>query len=679
MSAIKSPFPQFYDTDGGPLNAGFIYIGTAGQNPETNPITVYWDSALTQPAAQPLRTLNGYISRAGTPALVYASSVDYSITVRNNRSELVFSALAFNPLAELQVDLAAAIHAAPLDADPSTLDEIPIWDQLTGTLRKITYTFLQSGAGAALMTVRRALRLAIWVEHYGADPAALPAVNDAAFAAAIAEALARGGDIVNVGAGRFNTSAVIVLESKVFLLGRGSKATEIFLANFSNCDMLASKNFAALTGTNTWLVSAGMQYGFGIDGIKFNGNRANQLSGNGIRLYGKGYHIGFDVMVVDPKEIGFYSEASYIGGQNEPDDMPEGNIGKVQVYQSGKEGFVYRGPHDQPIHDISVSRAGQDGTYHGVVFEGQINVYNGATYITGSIHSYACSGRGIVFRTHVLANQLTGESCIQDGVVFEAPGETAGMIGGTFATANLVEAYHNDINDSALYWGIRLSGGSNTVSTIRVSSSMQAAGGVYVNANHTIIEGGTITGANAVADGIGLKLDASYLQIAATIANFDSGAAVGLQSETVGFSNIKATIFNCATSWLNNVASSAGNKWDIRGTSAAGTAIAGAGTFSASDSFDVKITQPAGTNKLSHYNDAARAIPNGATSVTLTHNAFKTPLPSEIDVTLTGNWANAGVARSWWIANITATQFDVVTDVAAPVGGLPFSWKLNMN
>jgi hypothetical protein len=90
--AITSPLPQFFDLDGDPLQGGRLYFGEAGQNPETDPITVYWDEAATQPAAQPVSTVNGYIVRgsstSGTPTLIYATAA-FSLTVRDRRGQLV--------------------------------------------------------------------------------------------------------------------------------------------------------------------------------------------------------------------------------------------------------------------------------------------------------------------------------------------------------------------------------------------------------------------------------------------------------------------------------------------------------------------------------------------------------------------------------------------------------------
>lgn len=88
MTPLQSPFAQFFDQAGAPLSNGSIFVGAAGQNPETAPITVYYDEAGTQPAAQPIRTMNGYPVRSGTPAAIFLTG-DYSLTVKDSAGRLV--------------------------------------------------------------------------------------------------------------------------------------------------------------------------------------------------------------------------------------------------------------------------------------------------------------------------------------------------------------------------------------------------------------------------------------------------------------------------------------------------------------------------------------------------------------------------------------------------------------
>lgn len=91
---VQSPFQQFFDLDGDPLDNGSIYIGNSGQNPQQYPIPIFWDAAGSIPALQPVKTLNGYAVRNGTPSRIWVENVDYSITVKDSRGRVVFTALS---------------------------------------------------------------------------------------------------------------------------------------------------------------------------------------------------------------------------------------------------------------------------------------------------------------------------------------------------------------------------------------------------------------------------------------------------------------------------------------------------------------------------------------------------------------------------------------------------------
>jgi hypothetical protein len=116
MSAlsIQPTFPIFTETNGLPLENGYIWIGAANLDPQGNPINVFWDAALTIPAAQPIRTLNGYPSRNGTPGRLYVNS-DYSIRVQNSKGSLVYSAPAAT---ERYNDVVVSMNAVNVEYDP---------------------------------------------------------------------------------------------------------------------------------------------------------------------------------------------------------------------------------------------------------------------------------------------------------------------------------------------------------------------------------------------------------------------------------------------------------------------------------------------------------------------------------------------------------------------------------
>jgi hypothetical protein len=146
--SIQPTFPIFTDIDGQPLEDGYVFIGTANLNPITNPITVYWDAALTLTAVQPIRTLGGYPMNSGTPARLYVNS-NYSIQVQNKNGSLIYSALAAGDrFSDVVVDISFA--------------------DVTGTLGSDRVTFLQAGTGAVTRTAQAKMRDVVSVKDFGA-------------------------------------------------------------------------------------------------------------------------------------------------------------------------------------------------------------------------------------------------------------------------------------------------------------------------------------------------------------------------------------------------------------------------------------------------------------------------------------------------------------------------------
>lgn len=140
---VTPPVKLYTDLDGNPLDGGYIYFGTANQNPETVPVQMYWDAAGTIPAAQPIRTVSGYISRQGTPANIYATG-DFSITIRNSNGVLI----ATSPTST-DIQLALAIAGA------SSAAAIPIADAGTHYTTDNVEAALQQIGDAGFVTLAR--------------------------------------------------------------------------------------------------------------------------------------------------------------------------------------------------------------------------------------------------------------------------------------------------------------------------------------------------------------------------------------------------------------------------------------------------------------------------------------------------------------------------------------------
>jgi len=214
MSAlsIQPTYPIFSETDGQPLEDGYIWIGTVNLDPQVNPINVYWDAALTQPAAQPIRTLGGYPSNSGTPARLYVNASQYSIRVQNKNGSLVYN----SPDATERYS-AALISFVGFKGQSGTVQS------LAGDDGSDWIGFESSGSGSVARSAQDKMRDIISVKDFGAVGDGV--VDDtAAIQDAIDAVIAQGGGKLTMPAGKYLVSATLNIKgtNSFILEGDGS-------------------------------------------------------------------------------------------------------------------------------------------------------------------------------------------------------------------------------------------------------------------------------------------------------------------------------------------------------------------------------------------------------------------------------------------------------------------------
>ena len=193
MTEIVTPFAQFFDTNGAPLNNGAIFIGTAYLDAQTNQIPVYWDDALTIPALQPIRTLNGYPVWNGAPARIFCNADNFSMTVQTSTGRTVWA------------------------VQDATSVNIP---SISGPDGSSQVGFIQDGAGAVARTAQAKMRDFINVRDFGAvgnggadDTAAIQAAVNAS-----------NGNTIFFPAGQYRITAPITATQSISIQGVGNGA-----------------------------------------------------------------------------------------------------------------------------------------------------------------------------------------------------------------------------------------------------------------------------------------------------------------------------------------------------------------------------------------------------------------------------------------------------------------------
>lgn len=245
-NSLSVPFPIFNDIDGDPLDAGYIYIGTANLDPVTNPISVYFDEALTIPASQPIRTINGFPSNSGSPARLYVNADDYSMTVRNKDSSFVYTSLT----STLKIPFSSVSGDVPIGR---VSGDIPT-SRLSGQLDASRVDFAQSGTGASTRTAESIFSDTVSVSDFGASGS--PTDDSVAIQNAINHCIANSIEVLHFPSGEYIASGLTNTDQVKFV-GDGAYFSDLtYRINGTIC-----RNFTVPSGFSAMPFST-----YGIDG-----------------------------------------------------------------------------------------------------------------------------------------------------------------------------------------------------------------------------------------------------------------------------------------------------------------------------------------------------------------------------------------------------------------------------
>lgn len=269
MSAlsIQVPFPVFQDRDGQPLDDGYIWIGQVNLDPQVNPINVYFDAALTIPAAQPIRTLGGYPSNSGTPARLYANS-DYSIRVMNKNGSLVYSA-----------PQATERYSSDLISFIGFNGQVGVISDIADADGSDWIGFDPAGSNSTPRSAQEKLRDSVNAADYGFETSATGAQNVVALTDAFADINSGEFRVLELPEGTFQLDAGLVLPSKTFVIrgqGSGLGGAGATILQFTHTDAADCIKFQAITDTAAVYFVGPILEGFMVLG--------NSSTGDGVEL-----------------------------------------------------------------------------------------------------------------------------------------------------------------------------------------------------------------------------------------------------------------------------------------------------------------------------------------------------------------------------------------------------------
>jgi hypothetical protein len=313
MLPVEQPFKTYTGLDGKPLDNGYVYFGQPNQNPITAPVTVYWDAAGTIPAAQPLRTVNGYIMRGGTPANVFFGSA-YSELVLDSKKRQVFYARTSD-----EFSIVAAVYN--------------FISSLAASAGASLIGFIAAGTGAIARTLQDKNRERVSPEDYGAKA---DGVTDdtRAFYKALA-AIAVGGAVVLTPGKQYRITDTITVNARsITCAGQAEIVADL---NTATKDAIVLDATVVRIGTAQDYVPCGR-----LEGVTV---LVRSLLRDGIRIAYGDYPALWRVHVQrDPTTAPTWRDGVHVESKGDQCFIENLDFRSVRVHDAGRSGFRFEVP-----------------------------------------------------------------------------------------------------------------------------------------------------------------------------------------------------------------------------------------------------------------------------------------------------------------------------------------------
>ena len=465
--------------------------------------------------------------------------------------------------------------------------------------------------------------------------------------------------------GMITVSQTVILRSRCIVLGDNEHLCGFRAAPGMNADLVRTEGFDLLTGTGKYLLTEGVPYGFGLRHLTLDGNKAENETGRGLVVFGKGYFLN-GVIIKNTAGGGWYSECGMPKAFTAAEDIPEGDIGPVTMTRCGFRGngtgygLVYKGPADARISSVVVAEC--DG--NGMEFITDYATFNGKCDL-GFAHVYAAWNKGVVWQAGGTATHIIGESCDEEGI----------LVQGWDAQIGKTEAYRNCIRAAThgRDFGVYVDGGGHSLGQIEVRDGARGVNGVNITASRITAD---IYSDGGGSPGVGVTNTGTLNRLSGRVKRYCVALDLSGRDNTYGF-----TVDDCGAA-VNVGTASDGVRARITASLSGGQVLTGAEPISAAAlnkaTSEWDIAARVGTEYVltrqriksaGHFNAAA---PSGTFStIIVPHKCPFIPDPEDISIGVVfdngaGGAASGAPAATVTIAGITDTAVIVRYHIIRP-------------